>query len=195
MVEQLSPLGDAWRPGSYGNFLGGVGVTLSETRPDSIVEVACWPGHEATLIARIAEATGLSLGETPGSGAVAGARRGFGIAPGRFLLVDEAEGLAGLLSAAVAIDLGTVTDLSHGRTAIRIAGQKAEWVLSKLFAIDFAIAAFPPGHGRATVHHDILAAIQRTGSDRFDLCVFRSFARSFWQTLGHAAEDVGYEVK
>jgi len=29
---------------------------------------------------------------------------------------------------------------------------------------------------------------------RFDLYVFRSLARSFWTTLCHSAEDVGYEV-
>jgi len=195
MVEQLSPLGDAWRPGSHGNFSDGVGVVLSEPRPDSIVEVACWPGREAASIAAIGAATGLALADAPGSGAVAGRRSGFGIGPGKFLLVDQQEGLARVLSDAIAIDVGTVTDLSHGRTAIRIAGPRAEWVLSKLFAIDFAPAAFPLTHGCATAHHDILAAIQRTGENRFDLYVFRSFARSFWKTLCHAAEDVGYEAR
>ena len=74
--------------------------------------------------------------------------------------------------------IGTVTDLSHGRTAIRISGPKAEWVLAKFFAIDFALPAFPEGAGRSTAHHDIFAQIQRTGAEQFDLYVFRSFARS-----------------
>jgi sarcosine oxidase subunit gamma len=68
-------------------------------------------------------------------------------------------------------------------------------VLSKLFAIDFALLAFPVGSGVATVHHDIFAQIQRTGEDAFDAYVFRSFARSFWKMLGHAAEEAGYEVR
>jgi heterotetrameric sarcosine oxidase gamma subunit len=37
--------------------------------------------------------------------------------------------------------------------------------------------------------------VQRTGADQFDLYVFRSFARAFWKTLCHAAEEVGYEVR
>jgi heterotetrameric sarcosine oxidase gamma subunit len=68
-------------------------------------------------------------------------------------------------------------------------------VLAKFFAIDFSLAAFPLGAGRATTHHEIFAQIQRTGPDRFDIYVFRSFARSFWKTLCHGCEEVGYEVQ
>ncbi|MDN5928393.1 MAG: sarcosine oxidase subunit gamma [Hyphomicrobiales bacterium] len=195
MVEPLSPLAPAWKPGSHGNFAAGVGVVLSETRPGSIVEAAAWHGEEKKLIAAIRKSTGLSLPDGAGAGTYSGGKGAFGIAPGRFLLIDQAEGLAARLREAVAADTGTVTDLSHGRTAIRVAGPKAEWVLSKLFAIDFALPAFPVGSGVSTVHHDIFAQIQRTGEDAFDLYVFRSFARSFWKMLGHSTEEVGYEVR
>ena len=129
MVEPLSPLAPVWKPGSHGNFVDGVGVVLSETRPGSIVEAAAWHGAEKKLMAAIRKATGLSLPDGAGAGAYADGRGAFGIAPGRFLLADQAEGLAERLSAAVAADTGTVTDLSHGRTAIRVAGPKAEWLL------------------------------------------------------------------
>lgn len=192
MVEKLSPLGDAFRPGSHGDFADGTGVALSEAAFGSIVEAACWPGREKALIAAVRKATGLSLPDGAGAGVVKGARAGFGIGPGRILLRDEAEGLTSGLRATVTVETGTVTDLSHGRCAFRIAGPKAEWVLAKLYAIDFALPAFPLHAGRATAHHDILTQIQRTGDDAFDLYVFRSFARSFWTTLGHAADEVGY---
>lgn len=195
MVEPISPLAPVWKPGSHGNFAEGVGVVLSETRPGSIVEAAAWHGEEKKLIAAIRKATGLSLPDGAGAGTYAAGKGAFGIAPGRFLLVDQVGGMAARLRGAVAADTGTVVDLSHGRTAIRIAGPKAEWELSKYFAIDFALPAFPAGSGVATVHHDIFAQIQRTGEDAFDLYVFRSFARSFWKTLCHGAEEVGYEVR
>jgi len=195
MVEPLSPLAHAWKPGSHGNFADGVGVVLSETRPGSIVQAAAWHGQEKELIAAIRTATALSPPDGAGAGVYSGGKGAFGIAPGRFLLVDQAEGLAVRLREAVAADIGTVTDLSHGRTAIRVAGAKAEWVLSKFFAIDFSLPAFPVGSGVSTVHHDIFALIQRTADDAFDLYVFRSFARSFWKMLGHGAEEVGYEVR
>jgi sarcosine oxidase subunit gamma len=194
MVEQLSPLGSAWKPGSHGNIAGGVGLTISEIRPGSIVEAAAWHGTEKNLIAAIATVTGLKLPDGAGGGAFKDGAGAFGIAPGRFLLVDQKEGLAERLLEAVPVDVGSVVDLSHGRTAIRVAGAKAEWVLSKFFAIDFSEPAFPFGSGKATLHHDLFVQIQRTAPQGFDLYVFRSFARSFWQLLCHGAEDVGYEV-
>ena len=131
----------------------------------------------------------------PVAGLTDGVKAAFGFAPGKFPVTWEAEELAAVFAREVTPAIGTVTDLSHGRTAIRIAGPKAEWVLAKFFAIDFALPAFPVGAGRSTVHHDIFAQIQRTGADQFDLYVFRSFARSFWKALCHASEEVGYEVQ
>lgn len=195
MVEPLSPLGAACRPGSHGNFADGAGVRIAETRPGSIVQFAAWPDTGAELIAAVAPVLGFALPAAPGAGVVAGPRSAFGIGPRRFLAVDQAEGLAARLSPAVPPALGSVTDLSHGRTAIRIEGARAEWVLSKLFAIDFSEAAFPLGAGRSTQHHDVFAQIQRISPDGFDLYVYRSFARSFWTTLCHAADEVGYEVR
>lgn len=195
MVEQASPLGPAWQPGVHGNAAGGAGVTIAETRPGSIVQVSAWRGEEKALIAAVRKATGIALPDGAGGGIAQETKSAFGIAPGRFLVVDQAEGAAAALAKTVSVKVGSVTDLSHGRTAIRVAGPKAEWLLSQFFAIDFALAAFPIGYGVSTVHHDIFAQVQRTGETQFDVYVFRSFARSFWKALCHAAEEVGYEVR
>ncbi|WP_457937542.1 sarcosine oxidase subunit gamma family protein [Mesorhizobium sp. 10J20-29] len=195
MVDQLSPLEPVLHSGRHGHVANGVGVTLSETRPGSIVQLAAWPGKEKALIKSVKQLAGIALPDGAGGGIATEAASAFGIAPGRFLVIGEEEGLAAAFAAAVARDTGTVTDLSHGRTAIRVAGPKAEWVLSKIFAIDFALPAFPLGSGVSTVHHDIFAQIQRTGAERFDIYVFRSFARSFWHALCRASEEVGYEVR
>ncbi|MER9867733.1 sarcosine oxidase subunit gamma [Mesorhizobium sp. M0136] len=195
MVERQSPLEPVLHRGSHGDFEHGVEIILSETRPGSILQLAAWPGEEKTLMAGIHTATGLTLPDGAGGGVTNGARSVFGFAPGKFTVVDEAEGLATAFADVVTPAIGTVTDLSHGRTAIRIAGPKAEWVLAKFFAIDFALPAFPIGAGRSTMHHDVFAQIQRTAADQFDIYVFRSFARSFWKALCHASEEVGYDVQ
>ncbi|MBZ9753811.1 sarcosine oxidase subunit gamma [Mesorhizobium sp. ESP6-5] len=195
MAERQSPLEPEFHVGSHGNFEHGVEILLTETRPGSIVQLAAWPGEEKKLMEAIRTVTGLALPDGAGGGSRDGVKAVFGFAPGKFTVTDEAEGLALALTKAVTPAIGTVTDLSHGRTAIRIAGPKAEWVLSKFFAIDFALLAFPVGAGRSTTHHDVFAQIQRTGTDQFDIYVFRSFARSFWKALCHASEEVGYEVQ
>lgn len=194
-VERLSPLEPVYRSGPHGNFEDGVGVALSEPRPGSIVQLAAWPGEERRMIEAIRAVTGLALPDGAGGGAGRDGRAAFGFAPGRFTVTDEEDGLAAALAAAVAPATGTVTDLSHGRTVIRIEGPEAEWVLAKFFAIDFSQAAFPTGAGRSTAHHDVFAQIRRSGPDSFDVHVFRSFARSFWKALCHASEEVGYEVQ
>lgn len=195
LPERQSPLEPDYRPGSHGNFEHGVDVILSETRPGSILQLAAWPGEEKRLIEVIHKVTGLALPDGAGGGVSSGGRAAFGFAPGKFTVVDDAEGLAQAFAGAITPAIGTLTDLSHGRTAIRIAGPKAEWVMAKFFAIDFALPAFPLGAGRSTNHHDIFAQIQRSGADQFDIYVFRSFARSFWKALCHASEEVGYEVQ
>ncbi|MVA97240.1 sarcosine oxidase subunit gamma family protein [Nitratireductor sp. CAU 1489] len=194
MVEPVSPLGAAWKPGAYPNTAGETGLVLSETRPGSIVQAAAWPGREKTLIDAIKSVTGLALADGAGAGQVDGAKAAFGFAPGKFLAIDQKEGLAAALGAVIDVDTGTVTDLSHGRTALRLAGPKADWVLAKFFALDFSQTTFPLGAGRATSHHDIFAQIQRSGAEQFDLYVFRSFARAFWTALCHASEETGYTV-
>ncbi|RUM98730.1 sarcosine oxidase subunit gamma family protein [Pseudaminobacter arsenicus] len=195
MVEQESPLKPVWQPGSHGNFAAGIGVYLSESAPGSIVQLAAWAGKEKAVLQAIKAVAGLKLPDGAGGGAPGEARAAFGFAPGKFLVIDEQEGLAERFTQALDIETGTVTDLSHGRTAIRIAGPKAEWVLSKFFAIDFSATAFPIGAGRSTVHHEIFVHIQRSAPTQFELYVFRSFARSFWQALCRASEEVGYEVQ
>ena len=194
MIERESPLAVGYRPGRHGNVAEAAGVQMGETRPGSIVQVTAWPGAEKAALAAIKSVSGLTIADRPGAGAIRNGRSAFGFAPGRWLVADQSEGLGPALQGAVGIDAGTVVGLSHGRTAIHISGPKAEWVLSKFFAIDFAIAAFPVGDGRSTAHHDIFAQIQRTGPARFEIYVFRSLARAFWSALCHTAEEVGYEV-
>jgi heterotetrameric sarcosine oxidase gamma subunit len=194
MVDQLSPLAPVLRPGRQAQAHG-VGVTLAEVAPGSIVQLAAWRGQESAMIAIIKEATGLALPDGAGGGIATQTKAVFGFAPGKFLIADQDEGLAAVLATTATSATGTVTDLSHGRTVIRVSGPRAEWVLAKFFAVDFSLPAFPEGAGLSTVHHDIFAQIQRSGGDQFDIYVFRSFARSFWMSLCHASEEVGYEVR
>lgn len=195
MAESQSPLGRTFTPGDHGNSAAGVGVTLRERKNLSIIQVTAWPDTIPTVLTAIGSATGLVLQNKPGLGRVAGEKSVFGFAPGRYFVVSATPDLESRLRSAISPELGTMVDLTHGRTVIRISGPRSEWILSKLFAIDFSEHAFPIAYGRATLHHDIHANIQRIDDETFDLYVFRTFARSFWQTLGHAAEEVGYHVE
>ncbi|MFC5585709.1 sarcosine oxidase subunit gamma [Nitratireductor kimnyeongensis] len=195
MVERASPLASDFRPGSYGDFADGTGITISEARKGTIIEASSWPGQEGSLAEALSAICHLKLSARPGNGATN--REGtcaFNIGPGRFLVSGQDEALAGALSAAIDATIGTVTDLSHGRTVFTLEGPAVEWVLSKLFALDFDLSAFPVHAGRATAHHDLFVQIQRRAETRFELYLFRSFAKAFADTLRHASQDVGYTI-
>lgn len=174
--KAISPLGDTAEIGTFGNRKNGTGVELSERFGLAIAEVAAWPGQAAKLnkiIGRYDQA--------------------FEHAPGRWTVIAEDQAMPATLTKKVG-NTGTVVDLSHGRTIIRLSGPQVEWVLAKLFAIKFDCAAFASKTGRATQHHEIFAQIYRVDETTFDLIVFRSYARAFWHSLTKAAGEVGFEV-
>ncbi|WP_265518049.1 sarcosine oxidase subunit gamma [Nitratireductor luteus] len=195
MVERESPLGPAFEPGAFPNHAGDTGIRLSEATPAGIVEACAWPGMEQALRNAIGKATGLRVGAAANAAASNKDAAALCIGPSRYLVRSARRDLFERMQAEVAPETGTVTDLSHGRTCIRVEGNACEWMLSKLFAVDFHLTTFPADTGLATAHHDIFAQIHRSGEDRFEIFVFRSLARAFWRELREAAAETGYEVE
>lgn len=181
MSDRASPLGADFKPGQHGHVAHGIGVRLSEPQYGFIGELAAFPGSEPT----IAKIAGAAAGQP---GAIC-----FPIASSRWFLAGK-QGVEEPVRAKLKPADGSLIDLSHGRTCLRISGPKAEWVQSKLYAIDFSVVAFPAGSGLSTAHHSIFTQIYRLDAENFDLFVFRSLARSFWHTLQRAAEETGFEV-
>ncbi len=182
MSDRASALGQVRKSGAFGDVSNGAGVTLDETFFDFVGEVAAFPLSVATVEKLIGSAT-----------AKVKTSLAFKIAANRWLVAGTND-FRRALEPNLATQDSSLIDLSHGRTAFMVTGPKSEWVMSKLFAVDFRLAHFPDKTGLATMHHDTFAQIYRPGEDVFDIFVFRSFARSFWQTICHAAEEVGYEV-
>ena len=180
MSDRVSPLGADFRPGKYGNMANGVGVTLSQ--PDHVFL------GELAAFANGFDAVGKLVTSIKGKDAIA-----FRIAANRWFIAGP-DGAETAFAAKLKPADGSLIDLSHGRTALRISGPKAEWVLAKLYAIDFSLSEFPAGSGLSTAHHNIFTQIFRNDDETFTLFVFRSFARAFWHTLQQAAAETGYEV-
>lgn len=187
-----SPLAGHYEKGAFGNLDHGAQVTLTERFPLAICDVFAWPGAETKTANAIRRACGAPVTTT--RDAVAETAQAFQHAPGRWTVIAEDGALPEALARAVG-DNGTVVDLNHGRTVLRVEGEQSRRVLSKLFAIDFHADAFPLEEGLATKHHEIFAQIQRVGENAFDIIVFRSYARAFWHALRKASEEVGYAVE
>jgi methylglutamate dehydrogenase subunit D len=182
MSDRASALGEEFKPGLFGDVSNNTGVTLGESFFGFTAEIAAFPGHEEAVSKLIGKAEARIVGSLS-----------FQIARHRWLAAGSTKFRAAL---EIGIDenQGSFIDLTHGRSAISVSGPKSEWVLSKLFAVDFRVRSFPEKTGLATMHHDTFAQIYRSGAESFEVFVFRSLARSFWKTLCHAAEEVGYEI-
>jgi methylglutamate dehydrogenase subunit D len=183
MSDRASALGAEYKPGLYGDVSNGAGVTLGESFLGFTAEIAAFPGSEDDIGKLIRKAEARTEGGLS-----------FQIAQSRWLAAGTAKFRAALENG-MDENKGSFIDLTHGRSVFTVSGPKAEWMLSKLFAVDFRLSAVRENTGLATMHHDTFAQIYRVGAETFDIFVFRSFARSFWHSLCHAAEEMGYEAK
>ncbi|MEE4236762.1 MAG: sarcosine oxidase subunit gamma family protein [Anderseniella sp.] len=191
----VSPLAHVLNPGRYGRALPeGPGVTLSTVHPCEIASVIAARGKASALAAAVKKDLGLAL---PGMGQSASARglALVGVQPDSWLAVQPGgQALANRLETKLG-KLAMVTSLSHGRTAMRIAGPRARDVLSKGTAVDLHREVFKPGMAAATQIGHVGVTIICTGADSFDLITLSTFAAGFWDGLCELSLEWGYEVR
>ncbi len=95
----------------------------------------------------------------------------------------------------MAIPGGTLTDVSHGRIAVLIYGEKSGDMLAKGCAVDLHPRKFPPGTCIQTGIARIGVILHKPQNDcGFVLYAARSYAASLWSWLGAAAKEYGYHV-
>lgn len=179
---RVSPLADVALQGRFGADKGAPGVELTVRHPLSIL----------TVIARAnkGQATAAALGALKGASVQwAGPDQYFVLAASR------GEGALHAEAAAMLAGLASVSDQSHGRVVIRMAGPKARAVLAKGTPVDVHPDEFPVGRSALTQMAHVGVHLTRVDEDTYDLSVFRGFAESFWEWLTEQAEEFGYQVK
>jgi sarcosine oxidase subunit gamma len=194
-LTQSSALEDVLVLGRFGRSLPeGPGVTLSHVHPCEVASIISASGKSRALAAALKKDFGITL---PGMGQSASARgvSMHGVGPGQWLVVSASvKALAGKLDTRLG-KIAAVTDQSHGRVMMTMAGPRARDVLSKGTAVDLRPASFKSGMCAATQIGHVGVVIACTGADSFELSVFRSFAEGFWLGLTELALEWGYEVR
>lgn len=178
MLPRVSPLRDVAVQGRFGASKTAPGVTFMVRHPMSIVTVIARAGQGA------ATATALKGHDAQWAG------------PDQYFVVAEGRGEGALyreLKAKLS-GIASVSDQSHGRVIIRIAGPKARAVLAKGTPVDLHADAFPLGKSALTQMAHVGIHMTRVGEDAFDLSVFRGFAESYWEWITEQAEEFGYQV-
>jgi sarcosine oxidase subunit gamma len=181
ILTRASPLVHVALPGRFGADRGFPGVELSVRHPTSIVTVIARKGNGDGLAAAFNELEGCAVHW-------AGFDQYYVVAD------DRTEGaLYGELKNRLN-SVASVSDQSHGRIIIRIAGSKSRNVLAKGAAFDLHADEFPVGKSAVTQMAHVGVHLTRTGDNAFELSVFRVFAESFWEWLTQQAEEFGYQV-
>ena len=91
--------------------------------------------------------------------------------------------------------IASVSDQSHGRVVISIAGPKARHVLAKGSPVDWHPRAFPVGAAAVTQMAHVGVHVTRIAEDQYEVSLFRGFSESFWEWLTGQAQEFGYEVR
>jgi methylglutamate dehydrogenase subunit D len=178
---RASPLAGVAQPGRFGSPKETPGVELSVLHPASIVTVIARKDCADQLCKAVAKLKDCSV-------YWAGFEQYYVVAEG---LSDDAlyRELTGQLS-----DIATISDQSHGRIIIRIAGPKARQTLAKGTPVDLHPDEFAVGKSALTQMSHVVVHLTRTGIDTFEVSLFRGFAESFWEWLTQQAGEFGYRV-
>ena len=196
-ATRRSALHEVYRVGDFG--MAGdnkPGLSIAERRGLSIVQVAAFAGEAMAVAVAVAEASGV---RPPGAacGAVCHeATAAIWVGPDRWLIVEKAgRDLEGLIRAALPAGQAAITNQGHSRCVLRLTGPEARNVLRKGTTLDLDATCFSPGEARATGLFHINALLHCLSGDSFDIYVARSFGRSFFELIRHAAAEYGYRIE
>lgn len=166
------------------------GVVLTERYP--LVMFNLRAGRGPGFLAHARSTLGLDLPHALGSSGDAATGEALWLGPSEWLLVAAPPTR---WSDNMAIDDATLTDVSHARVAVRIAGARTRDVLTKGCMLDLHPRSFLPRMCAQTSIAKINVIIHRiSDTDDFNLYAPRSYAGSFWQWLIDAAAEYGYRI-
>lgn len=131
--------------------------------------------------AAVLPAWGPAFSETACRAHVQGSRATLWLGPDEYLLLDSSVDAAGIeptasLRKALAHTPHALVDISHRQFALEIRGPHAAEILNGACPLDLDLAAFPIDMCTRTVFAKADVVLWRTGSDVFQIEVWRSFS-------------------
>jgi sarcosine oxidase subunit gamma len=189
-LDRRFPLDDAARPGAAPE---GITPQVTLTVRNGVAHVLVLARKERAGDV----AAALGVGADPGRATVTDRFVACPTAPGQWAVTadwGDDGGLAAMLHARVG-GAGDVSEQSHGRQTVRIAGTAARELLTRVCTLDLhprvagaGLCAQTPVAGIAALVH------QRDAAPTFDVMVYAGYAEAFWGRLTVNAASFGYVV-
>ena len=121
--------------------------------------------------------------------------RTLGIGPQRWLVVaPESKEVPVRIIGRISADVAAITDVSHGRTVVRVSGRNVRRMLAKMCIVDLDARAFGPCRCAQTLFGQTVVVLDAIAVDVIDVYFNRSFAASAWEMLFDAAAEYGFSV-
>ena len=142
--------------------------------------------------AAAADVIGVSSAEEPCRARTNGERAVLWLGPDELLLraaAAEREALAGHLASALAGRAHSLVDVSHRQLALELSGRHAANLLNVGCPLDLDLTRFPVGMCTRTLFAKAEIVLWRTGDNRFQVEVLRSFAEYVARVFIEASQD------
>jgi sarcosine oxidase subunit gamma len=169
-------------------------LRIGEVRGFALVQAAAFAHTVEALQGAVRSVLEVDLPKSVGTPTRGGGYCVFRVGPEQFWFVGPEDARVSSLSEAVLPAIGSITSLSHGRTRLFIEGPPAREVLSKGIALDLHPEVFRADACALTELQHTPILLHRTGQDRYELYVLRTYAAWIWEWLTDAALPLGYEV-
>lgn len=194
MLEWRSSLAHRLAGGGHDGADGRRALRLGEVRGRHLAQLAVFGGQDAALGEALRPVVQGDLPSAVGTSARHARCRIYALARGQYWIATPDADLLRRLAHAVAAASGSVTPLSNGRTCIVVQGAAARALLAKGIALDLHPGVFGIGHFALTGLHHTGILLERSGEERYELTVLRTFAATIWDWLIDAALPIGYDV-
>lgn len=185
MANRTSALEQSFVAGHFGAPTStAVVVTLLESL--QLGQICAWPETITEIGATAANCVGAQQAPKP--------LRSIGDAGQALLRVEPLKWwLIGAELPEINAEQGTVLDLSHSRTRLRLHGDHATSLLNRFIAVNLSEHAFPVGSVVSSSLHHVGLTLWRNQSG-YELFIPRGYAVSVWELLKESALQFGLEV-
>ena len=176
------------------NYSVGINVTNDESRIQlreiknlQLTQVAAWPDSINKVGSDIAIHLNLNEYALPNKAIVKNSVVMMRIEPLKWWIIGS--GIPILSS-----DEGSLLDLSHSFTHLKISGQGTPFFLNRHLPIDLREKYFPINSVASSAIHHVSVKLWRTDNG-YHLFIPRGFALSLWEMFLETASQFGYEIK
>ena len=186
MDKRISALSKSYQKGVFGKK-DTTGVILSEIQTLILYQVAAWPETLNQVGNKLAKSCNLkeypSVNKAESNSHISILRK----EPLKWWIIgNKIEDLSS--------EEGSILDLSHSQTHIRISGDDSITLLNRHLPIDLRETSFPLSSVASTAFHHCSVTLWRS-KNGYELFLPRAFALSLWEVLLESAAQFGYEIK